>query len=201
MTVGLLLCRTKEAGLSPRNSASACTKRASWAGSTATATSSCHQKRCCFAIGTATSPCHRRRGSKRNWRVIRTSSNVLSFLTWLAPGEILVINDADTPRWGLRWSRHAKPPALPKPWQIGPRLQQTSIGRPSFRTLILTMLKVASVNGTSSMRSLMSPCITFTRWTSQVPSLLGRSLRNNNAMDSAMLGRSKSHAEMDTGSQ
>ena len=26
-------------------------------------------------------------------------------------GEILVINDADTPRWGLRWSRHAKPPA------------------------------------------------------------------------------------------
>ena len=90
---------------------------------------------------------------------------------------------------------------LPKPWPIGPRLQQTSIGRPSFRTLILTMLKVASVNGTSSMRSLMSPCITFTRWPSQVPSLLGRSLRNNNAMASAMLGRSKSHAEMDTGSQ
>ena len=202
VTVGLLLCRTKEAGLSPRNSASACTKRASWAGSTATATSSCHQKRCCFAIGTATSPCHRRRGSKRNWRVIRTSSNVLSFLTWLAPGgkssSSMTLTRLAGACGGPVMQSHLP---LPKPWQIGPRLQQTSIGRPSFRTLILTMLKVASVNGTSSMRSLMSPCITFTRWTSQVPSLLGRSLRNNNAMDSAMLGRSKSHAEMDTGSQ
>ena len=86
VTVGLLPCRMREAGRSPRNSASACTKRASWAGSTATATSSCHQKRCCFAIGTATSPCHRRRGSKMNWRVIHTCSNVLSFSTWLARG-------------------------------------------------------------------------------------------------------------------
>ena len=58
-------------------------------------------------------------------------------------GEVLVINDADTLAGAFDGPVMQSHLPLPKPWQIGPRLQRTSIGRPSFRTLIMTMLKVA----------------------------------------------------------
>ena len=133
-------------------------------------------------------------------RVIRTSSNVLSFLTWLAPGEILVINDADTPRWGLRWSRHAKPPAPAEAvadWS-------TAAANVDWSTL-LSDAHLDDAQGRLSEWYIIDEEFDVTmyhvhRWPSQVPSsLVALEEQQRDGLRHAC--RSKSHAEMDTGSQ